>query len=53
MTKSKAKKLIVQIEESISEVEKKEMTQEEFEEYCDSAYTLITYLRILPNRAGR
>lgn len=53
ITKVKAKALIERFEHSITELEDIEMTQEEFEEYCDCAYTCIAYLRVMPYRKNR
>ena len=52
MTKTQAKKVIVALENSIIAIETEQLTQEEFEEFCDCAYTLMCYLRIIPNRKG-
>jgi hypothetical protein len=44
MNKDKILNIIGQIEKSINEVEPI-LTQDEFEDYCDNAYTLISYWR--------
>lgn len=40
---------IGQIESTIKDVEDS-LDEEEFKEYCDAAYTCITYLRMIKNR---
>lgn len=52
MTNKQSASFISKIEASIDQIKTEQLTQEEFEDYCDSAYTLICYLKILPLRSG-
>lgn len=52
MTKEVIKQKIEQIEASIKEIEPY-LSQEEFAEYCDSAYTMIAVYNMVTNNKNK
>jgi len=49
MNEEQIKQMIGQLESSIDEIEDF-LTEEEFREYCDSTYSVITYCKLVLKR---